>query len=91
MSRPPARVQISCPRIWDLHEKHRQAEDYAYEPHDHPRNKGPNPIPTGRLKREATMTFRRLRNAVMEHVGGDEEKMLELMRQMNAESNKRSQ
>lgn len=71
-------------KIFDLHEKLLQAEDEATG--RAARTKG---IAPGAAKRNQTMAFRRLNSAVMEFVGKDEQKALDLMVKMNEESSKR--
>jgi hypothetical protein len=71
-------------KIWDLHEKAQQADEEAAG--RVAAGKAP-----GALKRNQTMSFRRLNEAVMDFVGGDEKKAEDLMVQMNQESSRREE
>jgi len=71
-------------KIWDLHEKVIKADDEASG-----RVGRPQGISPGAAKRNQTMTFRRLNQAVMDFVGGDEQKANDLMVKMNEESSRR--
>ena len=73
-------------KIWDLHEKVIKADDESTG-----RAVRATGISFGALKRNQTMAFRRLNNAVLEFVGGDEQKSLDLMVKMNEESGKRGE
>jgi hypothetical protein len=77
-------------RIWKLHEIMQRADDEA-EGRVPLRENEQGRVPTsGALKRNQTMTFRRLNAAVDEYVGGDYQKSMDLMTRMNEESNRRA-
>lgn len=77
-------------KIWRLHELMQRADDEA-EGRVPLRENEQGKVPTsGALKRNQTMTFRRLNAAVDEHVGGDYQKSMDLMTRMNEESNRRA-
>jgi Large polyvalent protein associated domain 38/ADP-Ribosyltransferase in polyvalent proteins len=69
-------------KIWNLHEKVRQADEEST-------GRVASGKAPGALKRNQTMSFRRLNKAVMDFVGGDDQKALDLMVQMNRESGRR--
>ena len=71
-------------KIWELHKKAIQADDESTG-----RTVRAEGIAPGAAKRNQTMAFRRLNNAVMEFVGDDEQKAIDLMVKMNEESSKR--
>lgn len=89
-AKPEAKEKLSLApkgipqRIWDLHEKVIKADEEASEKVVRPQG-----ISTGAAKRNQTMSFRRLNKAVMEFVGGDEQKANDLMVKMNEESSRR--
>lgn len=64
-------------RIWDLHEKALQTDLEST-------GEVARGLTPGGRKRNSTMAFRRLNNAVLEFVGGDEQQSLALMQKMNA-------
>jgi hypothetical protein len=77
-------------KIWRLHELMQRADDEA-EGRVPLRESEQGKVPTsGALKRNQTMTFRRLNAAVDEYVGGDYQKSMDLMTRMNEESNRRA-
>ena len=77
-------------KIWRLHELMQRADDEA-EGRVPLRENEQGRVPTsGALKRNQTMTFRRLNAAVDEYVGGDYQKSMDLMTRMNEESNRRA-
>lgn len=65
--------------IWDLHKKHHEAEKKASNWN------------YGHAKRNATMTFRRLNNAVNKHIPNDSNKQYELLVRMSQETSKREE
>jgi len=69
-------------KIWDLHEKVLQADLEST-------GEVARGLTPGGRKRNQTMSFRRLDKAVMEFVGGDEQKANDLMVKMNEESSRR--
>jgi len=77
-------------KIWRLHELMQRADDEA-EGRVPLRENEQGKVPTsGALKRNQTMTFRRLNDAVDEYVGGDYQKSMDLMIRMNQESSRRA-
>jgi hypothetical protein len=77
--------------IWDLHEKVRLADDEATG-RVAPAGVGGRGKAPGALKRNQTMAFRRLNDAIEKHVGSKEWHHVEpLMRKMSEESNRREQ
>jgi hypothetical protein len=77
-------------KIWRLHELMQRADDEA-EGRVPLRENEQGKVPTsGALKRNQTMTFRRLNAAVDEYVGGNYQKSMDLMTRMNEESNRRA-
>jgi hypothetical protein len=89
---PDIRYSLRAPdwvpqNIWDLHEKVQLADDEASGRVAVP-GRGKSP---GALKRNQTMSFRRLNKAVDAYVGGDEQKALDLMSRMNQESTRRAE
>jgi hypothetical protein len=77
-------------KIWRLHELMQRADDEA-EGRVPLRENEQGKVPTsGALKRNQTMTFRRLNAAVDEYVGGDYQKSMDLMTRMNQESSRRA-
>jgi hypothetical protein len=64
-------------KIWSLHEKVQLADEESTE--RIAAGKAP-----GTLRRNQTMTFRRLNKEVMDFVGGDQQKALDLMARMSA-------
>ena len=69
-------------KIWDLHEKVLQTDLEST-------GEVARGLTPGGRKRNQTMSFRRLDKAVMEFVGGDEQKANDLMVKMNEESSSR--
>lgn len=69
-------------KIWDLHEKVLQTDLEST-------GEVARGLTPGGRKRNQTMSFRRLDKAVMEFVGGDEQKANDLMVKMNEESSRR--
>ena len=76
--------------IWDLHVKHKTAEHLAANPHLAPADSKGRPATTSTLKRNSTMTFKRLNKAVEKHEP-DYSKGLDLMVRMNQESSRREE
>jgi hypothetical protein len=70
--------------IWDLHEKAEEADAAARG--DIVKERG---LSRGAMRRNQTMAFRRLNKAVLDFVGGDEQKSLNLMVKMNEETSRR--
>jgi hypothetical protein len=96
-AQPMARTTISeapdwVPQeIWDLHEKVNRADDEAMGKVPlRPNDRGQIPRP-GDLKRNQTLSFRRLSNAVDKYVGGDSRAANDLMVRMNEESSRREE
>jgi hypothetical protein len=96
-AQPMARTTISeapdwVPQeIWDLHEKVNRADDEAMGRVPlRPNDRGQIPRP-GDLKRNQTLSFRRLSNAVDKYVGGDSRAANDLMVRMNEESSRREE
>jgi hypothetical protein len=78
--------------IWDLHQAARLAVDVANGHKYHPSQiGGGRPISSGQLKRNQTMSFRRLNNAVKAYLPNDQEAQLKLMRDLNVESRRREE
>ncbi|NBW18852.1 MAG: hypothetical protein EBR82_63850, partial [Caulobacteraceae bacterium] len=77
--------------IWDLHEKVNRADDEAEGRVPlRPNQRGQVPRP-GDLKRNQTLAFRRLSNAVDKYVGDDSRAANDLMVRMNEESSRRAE
>ena len=86
-AKPAAKEKLSLApegipqKIWSLHEKVQLADDEATGRIAITTEKGKAP---GALKRNQTMTFRRLNKEVMDFVGNDQQKALDLMSKMSA-------
>lgn len=77
--------------IWDLHEKLNRADDEAEGRVSlRPNQRGQVPRP-GDLKRNQTLAYRRLSNAVDKYVGDDPRAANDLMVRMNEESSRREE